>query len=269
MQIFGLNLNQVVYKDFFGQIRETDKKLKIFTPNPEILLAMKKDKEFAEILKFGDYLLPDGTGLYIAFQILDNDFGKLANILLLPYFFFNFFFRRKMLYIKYGEKVCGSDLTRDLLEFAEKNSKEITILDLYNPTDLKKVASQEIFLPRLQEKFPNTKINFLIYKEEEKELVLKKINESKSIYLFVTLGLKKQEKLINELFKEINIPIVGLGIGSSFDYLIGFQKRAPKAFRTLGLEWFYRLLTGPQKVKRLKRIHNAIFGFIGEVLKEK
>jgi N-acetylglucosaminyldiphosphoundecaprenol N-acetyl-beta-D-mannosaminyltransferase len=45
-----------------------------FTPNPEILLQAKNDSEFKALLEKANYLTPDGIGLYIAFQILDNNY---------------------------------------------------------------------------------------------------------------------------------------------------------------------------------------------------
>jgi hypothetical protein len=66
-------------------------------------------------------------------------------MLLLPYFFFNLIFRRSRLYERYGDRICGSDLTLDLLEFAERENKKVIIIDLYKPDDTKKVASQQVF----------------------------------------------------------------------------------------------------------------------------
>ncbi|MDD5213284.1 MAG: WecB/TagA/CpsF family glycosyltransferase [Candidatus Gracilibacteria bacterium] len=269
MKIFDIELDALKYGDFFKEIVKFDKKNIVFTPNPEILLSLKKDKEFTQIVKKATHLVPDGIGLYIGFQIADNNYGTFVNTLLLPYFFFNLFFRRKSLYAKYGDKICGSDLTRDLIEFADKNSLGVTILDLYNPTDTKKVESQKILIPRLQEKYPNANFHLYIYRQEEFEQILKDIENSGDKIVLATLGAKRQEKLILDIFEKLDSVSVGAGIGSSIDYLIGFQKRAPKIWRALGLEWLYRLITGPQKINRLKRIYNAIFVFIYEVLKSK
>jgi hypothetical protein len=51
----------------------------------------------------------------------------------------------------------------------------ITIIDLYNPTDLKKVASQEIFSEKLKEKFPKLDFDYFIYDEKEKSKILEQI----------------------------------------------------------------------------------------------
>lgn len=269
MKIFDIELDALKYWDFFKEIVKFDKKNIVFTPNPEILLSLKKDKEFTQIVKKATHLVPDGIGLYIWFQIADNNYWTFVNTLLLPYFFFNLFFRRKSLYAKYWDKICGSDLTRDLIEFADKNSLWVTILDLYNPTDTKKVESQKILIPRLQEKYPNANFHLYIYRQEEFEQILKDIENSGDKIVLATLWAKRQEKLILDIFEKLDSVSVWAWIGSSIDYLIWFQKRAPKIWRALWLEWLYRLITWPQKINRLKRIYNAIFVFIYEVLKSK
>jgi UDP-N-acetyl-D-mannosaminuronic acid transferase (WecB/TagA/CpsF family) len=105
----------------------------------------------------------------------------------LPYFLFNLFFRRKYLYRKYGERICGSDLTKDLVKFAEKEEIKITIIDLYNPDDRKKVESQKIFKKVLKDKFARLDFDYFVYNPEEKERIIKEISESKSKILFSTL----------------------------------------------------------------------------------
>ncbi|MDD4353837.1 MAG: hypothetical protein PHN56_05265 [Candidatus Nanoarchaeia archaeon] len=59
-------------------------------------------------------------------------------------------------------------MTKDLVNYSEKNNIKITILDLYNPTDQKKVDSQKIFSSKLKEKFPNLHFDYFIYEPSKK-----------------------------------------------------------------------------------------------------
>lgn len=283
MKIFSIKIDNIKYKDFFEKItklikaRDFHMKYKndnlsqniIFTPNPEILLKTLNDKEFRKLLNKADYRTPDGIWLYIAFQILDNGFWKFLNILFLPYFFFNLFFRRKYLYKKYWDRICWSDLTKDLLNFALKNDIKITIIDLYNPKDEKKVKTQKIFKKILKDKFPKLDFDYFVYNPEEKKEIINKIKESKSQILFSTLWMKKQEESVVEIMQKCKNIKIWLWVGSSFDYFVGFQKRASKVWRILWIEWFYRLFTWPRKMLRLKRLWNAIFVFTFKVIWEK
>jgi UDP-N-acetyl-D-mannosaminuronic acid transferase (WecB/TagA/CpsF family) len=78
--------------------------------------------------------------------------------------------------------------------------------------------------------------------------------------------MKKQEQSILEIMWKCKNIKIWTWIWSSFDYIIGFQKRAPKIWRYLWLEWLYRLFTWPQKINRLKRLYSAIFVFIYKVI---
>lgn len=269
MEIFWVKLDKLKYNDLINQITVFEKQNIVFTPNPEILLKTKKDEKFRELLEKANYLTPDWIWLYIAFQILDNNYNKLINILLIPYYFFNLFFRRNFLYEKYGDRICWSDLTKDIVNIASNNWIVVTIIDLYNPTDTKKVESQKIFPELLHQKFPKLKFEYYIYNTTEKEEIINKISKSESKILFSTLWMKKQEESVVEIMEKCNNIKLGLGIWSSFDYFIWFQKRAPKIWRVIGLEWLYRLITWPKKIDRLKRLYNAIFVFIYEVLVSK
>jgi hypothetical protein len=74
-----------------------------------------------------------------------------------------------------------------LLNFALKNDIKITIIDLYNPKDEKKVKTQKIFKKILKDKFPKLDFDYFVYNPEEKKEIINKIKESKSQILFSTL----------------------------------------------------------------------------------
>ena len=225
MKIFWIEISNLKYSDLFEKITKFEKQNIVFTPNPEILLKTKSDKEFENILKKADFLTADWIWLYIAFQILDNNHGKILNFLLLPWYFFNLFFRRKYLYKKYWERICWSDLTKDLLNYAEKNDISITILDLYNPDDAKKVASQRIFKEKLQNTFKNLKFDYFVFDPEKKEEIFEKIRQSEAKIVFSTLWMKRQEENIIEVMQNCTNLKLWLWVWSI--YLI--SKKSPKA----------------------------------------
>ncbi len=272
MQILWIPLDKLSYKDFLLDITKLDKRSIIFTPNPEILLKTLEDKEFKESLLKANYLLPDWTWLFIASQIIDLKskfkwvFWILLSIILLPIFVFNVIFRKKQLYKKYWDKICWSDLTLDLLKFANNNNVKITVIDLYSPNDEKKVASQNIFSSKLKETYSYLKLDYIIYDENKKEEILEKIKNSDSKILFSTLWMKKQEQSVIEIMEKCDNLMIWTWIWSSFDYITWFQKRAPKIWRYFWMEWMYRLVTWPQKIKRLKRLYMAIIVFIYNVI---
>ena len=94
----------------------------------------------------------------------------------------------------------------------------------------------------LQKKYPKIKIAFAsshdtLYMIPDTDL------------LFVAFGAPKQEKWIYKNLPKLNVKIV-MGVGGSFDYISGKVPRAPKFFRNFGLEWLFRLIIQPWRIKR-------------------
>lgn len=57
-----------------------------------------------------------------------------------------------------------------------------------------------------------------------------------------------------------------VGLGGSFDVWAGTVKRAPVIYQKLGLEWLYRTIREP---KRIKRIFPTLPLFVLKVFKER
>lgn len=279
MKIFELEIHRLKYAKFFKEIthhlqeKDAKKGKIIFTPNPEICLKTLEDEEFLHMLQKAYYLTSDGIGLYIGYQI--NDFfqksissfkiqiflKKTVAFFLLPYFIFNVLFRKQMLYKRYGARICGSDITENLVYFCEAKGIRIAILDPYFPQDLKKCEAQEHFSHNLKKIFPKLHFDHYVYSDKNADKIFEKIAHGKAKVLFSTLGMKRQEaSIIRGLKKCPNIRL-WLGVWSSFDYFTGFQKRAPDIFRKTGFEWLYRIFTSPNKLKRLGRIYQAVILF--------
>lgn len=268
MEIFWININKLKYKEFLDDILKFEKQNIVFTPNPEILLKAKVDQKFKNTINQATYLTPDWMWLYLAFQIIESN-SQFKSIFYLPYYIYNIIFRKQYLYEKYWERICWSDITEDLLKFCNKENIKITIIDLYKPEDKNKTNSQKTFISNLQKKYINLNFDYFIYKLEDKKDIINKINNSNSKIIFSTLGMKIQEESIIELMQECRNIKLWLWVWSSFDYIILFQKRAPKLWRKFWIEWLYRLINWPKKLNRLKRLYNAIIVFTIEIIKEK
>ena len=88
------------------------------------------------------------------------------------------------------------------------------------------------------------------HKDHEEEMkILEEINKLKPDIIFVGLGFPKQETWIHENKYRIDSKVI-IGNGGTMDILSGNAKRAPEVFQKLGLEWFYRLIKEPSRIKR-------------------
>lgn len=78
-----------------------------------------------------------------------------------------------------------------------------------------------------------------------------KINKVKPKILLVGLGSPKQEKWIKQNLSKMPSVKVAIGVGGAFDFLSGQIKRAPKLWRSFGLEWLWRLFRQPRRLGRI------------------
>ncbi|MGD0522091.1 MAG: WecB/TagA/CpsF family glycosyltransferase [Terracidiphilus sp.] len=77
--------------------------------------------------------------------------------------------------------------------------------------------------------------------------ILHRIHAAKPEILLVALGNPKQEKWIWIHRKRLGVP-VAMGVGGSFEILVGDVRRAPKWIQHCGLEWLMRLVQEPSRL---------------------
>lgn len=90
--------------------------------------------------------------------------------------------------------------------------------------------------------------NGYIKTDEEKEALIADIVAKKPDVVFVAMGSPKQEYLMQEIQKRHNA--IFQGLGGSFDVYTGNVKRAPKWWVDHNLEFAYRLIKEPKRIKR-------------------
>jgi len=230
INILGVNINTFTKKQALIKIQGflTDGRQHfIATPNPEIILAANKDKDFFDIINQADLALPDGMGLKIV--------GWLTSVNL--------------------ERITGADLVKDILEIAEAQNGRVVIFNWQGG-----LSSAQDIRQALAKKY--SKLQVIVIDAEREaavpEGVLAPAREFKPDIIFSTLGAPYQEKFIFYNLAKMPSAKIGMGVGGSFDFLTGQLPRAPQGLRKIGLEWLWRLIKQP---KRWKRIYNAVIVF--------
>lgn len=84
--------------------------------------------------------------------------------------------------------------------------------------------------------------------EEEKQRLIEDIAEKKPDVVFIAMGSPKQELLMEEIQKRHRA--IFQGLGGSFDVYTGHVQRAPKWWVEHNLEFAYRLIKEPKRIKR-------------------
>lgn len=191
----------------------------IATPNPEFIVAAYSDSDFKEILNKADLAIPDGVGLRIT--------GSIKNT------------------------TTGVDLMEALCHESAKKGWNVGLI---GGRGVAKLAAK-----RLREKYHGLKI--VIAEDGPDSLRVRSRAEDLSSHidlLFVALGMGKQEEWIVKNLPKLPTK-VAMGVGGAFDYISGNVKRAPIWMRKLGLEWLFRLIVQPWRIKRQVNLLKFIF----------
>lgn len=199
------------------------------TPNPEIMLAQSNNDKLRNILRNSNWNLADGFGLIIW------SLWKINN------------------------RICWSDVFYDICELSVKKWYKIFLLwwDKWVPEKVKDV---------LEKKFLNIKIVWVSmwFEKTNSQETFDLINNTKPNIIFLALWCPRQEFWIEDNMHKFPFLNFAIWIWWTFDFVIGKQKRAPKILRKIWLEWMWRLILEPN---RIGRIYNAIFWYLGLVLK--
>lgn len=92
---------------------------------------------------------------------------------------------------------------------------------------------------------------------EEREQLIKDINDSGADFIWVGLGAPKQEIFCKEMAPYINGVLIG--VGGAFNVVCGIIPRAPEWMQKASLEWFYRFLREPRRLFKRYFVTNSKF----------
>lgn len=91
--------------------------------------------------------------------------------------------------------------------------------------------------------------------------LIQEINASGAHLLLVAFGAPAQDVWIDTHLSQLHGVRVAMGVGGTFDFLAGVQKRAPKIVQRLRCEWLWRLVRQPRRIGRIVRAV-VIFPFL-------
>jgi len=217
-----------------GFLRKGQRPHTVFAANPEKSFSVPKNPQLLETFRTADLLLPDGAGIVWAAKLLHG--AQLA-------------------------RIPGSEFIFDICELAAKEGRGIFVFGAKENTNR---AAVEI----LKKRYPTLKIvgrcNGYV-QESEIPALINQINKSQAEILFLALGSPKQEIWFAKHHRKLKHIRVCQCIGGTLDTIAGNVKRAPEIWQKFSLEWLYRLITQPSRIKRQKVLPFFVF----EVLKMK
>jgi N-acetylglucosaminyldiphosphoundecaprenol N-acetyl-beta-D-mannosaminyltransferase len=122
----------------------------------------------------------------------------------------------------------------------------------------------ETLVSRLTKRFPGLVVAgyrsppFRALTQEEDAADVKAINETHPDFVWVGLGMPKQEKWMAQHVGKIQATAL-LGVGAAFDFISETKPQAPLWMQRSGLEWLFRLMTEPRRLAYRYLVGNSIF----------
>jgi N-acetylglucosaminyldiphosphoundecaprenol N-acetyl-beta-D-mannosaminyltransferase len=231
--IFGVRLDELETVDQLGAVTtgflDGDRAFRIFTPNPEILLRARSDAPYADVLRSADLALPDGTGVTLVQTLRDG---------------------------RSVRRWPGVEIAAFLVRLAAERGETVAFVG-WAPDVAERAAARWRTLPGSKVVVAGAGVEVdedgSARPAERDDEMVDAIRSAAPAIVLVGLGAPKQERWIArhaDAFPSVRIMI---GVGGAFDMWAGSKRRAPRAFRTLGLEWLWRLALDPRRLPRIIR----------------
>ena len=210
-------------------------KILINTLNAWSFVVAQQDEAFAEALKKGDVLIPDGKSIVWACRFLKTKSQP-------------------------KERIAGWDLFQHEMKALDDDA---TVMFLGSSND-----TLELIKQRAKVDFPHLKIVTYSppfktdFSDEDNAEMIHAINETNPDLLWIGMTAPKQEKWTFQHWNELKINCHTGTIGAVFDFYAGTVKRAPKWMQNCGLEWLHRLLSNPKRMWKRYLVGNLQFLFL-------
>lgn len=228
VRIHNITLEQAVK----AALRERSHPCVVTTPNAVMLDACRKDRSLRELLNRSTLSLADGAGVLLAAK------------------------RQKE---PLCERVAGIEFGEALLEATAREGLRVFFLG-------GKPGVAERAAERLRERYTGlsvagTQDGYFQKSGQENARVLDRIASSEADVLFVCFGFPLQEKWIDENLPSLHGLRVIAALGGSLDVWSGNVSRAPKFISRMGLEWAWRMMREPKRLRHLPALIR--FGLLG------
>ena len=191
----------------------------IVTANPEIVLHSREDAAYAAAVNGADLVLADGVGDLYAARLLKTP---------LP------------------ERVAGSDLTPRLLSRLAERGGSVFLYGARPGVAERAGEALRSACPGLR--IAGTENGYI----SDETALFTALDKEQPDLLHLGLGVPRQELWMAQNRQRTNA--VMIGVGGLLDVFAGDIPRAPEAWQRLGLEWLYRLLREPKRIKRMIRL---------------
>lgn len=190
----------------------------VVTLGAEMANLAHDDARYRAVINAADLVIPDTIGIVLASRWIG---------------------------VPLPERVAGIDLVERLCALAAQRGLPIYLLG--GAPGVARAASMALMQRHAGLRVAGAEHGYL--EDTQAIAIADRIRSSGARLVFVGLGFPRQEYWIQEHLARLGAAVC-IGVGGSFDVLSGMRERAPLAMRRLGLEWLYRLMREPRRLRR-------------------
>ena len=228
--VLGVIFDNITLKNAVSKAQDEltnggDRVMTVFTPNPLISMQCRRDPDFCRIINSASLSLADGSGVVDAATRLGTP---------------------------HPERVAGIDFGYEIMKIAAEIHAGVFLLG--GKHGIAKKAAK-----RLENELPGLKVcgAYDGYAEAADEAALTSaLLMAKPRRRIVCLGSPRQEHWIYEhlpMLREAGVRVAA-ALGGAVDVWAGEVRRAPKLFIRLRLEWLWRCLTQPRRLRCIPQL---------------
>jgi len=218
IRLFGIPLSELSLKQAATSAERmisTGGSHVVVTPNTVSLMRAQRDKDLLDAYLHADLVVPDGVGLVWATRLLG---------------------------VPLPGRVPGIALAEEMLRRGCNSACRVFLLGGREDVALRARAC-------LLQRFPGLNIvgtQHGYFSDEEE--VIDQVRAAQPDILLVGMGVPRQELFMTRARDRLDIPLM-IGIGGALDIFAGDRTRAPRFWQRLGLEWLYRVLQNPRRMR--------------------
>ncbi len=199
--------------------------------NVDVCMKIQRDGELRRIFQLADLVFVDGTPMMWAARFLGRPMpGRVSGSDFVPAFCATAAREGYTIFLLGGAPGIAEAARRSL----ERRCGTLRVVGMYAPP--------------------------LGFERDDREnaRIVRMVRQARPDVLFAAFGCPKQEKWLSRFRDELQVPI-SMGVGSTFDYLAGRLRRAPRWMQKAGIEWTYRLMQEPRRLWRRYLIEDLPF----------
>ncbi len=258
------NLSRAEAARAIAEMAGAGKKGYVVKPYSEFMPRAARDARLRVILNGADLCLADGIGILWAAHYLALPGGPLRALAQLPISLAAIALYPQALHRRLRENMAGVDLTWQMLAQLDEAKAKIFLLG-GTGEEVRRTRQ------RIEARFANLRVvgdrhGYFDTTGQENQAVVEAINAAEPQVLLVAMGLPRQEEWIAANLPQLRVN-VAVAEGGSFSFLSGATVRAPHWLRRLGLEWLFRLLRQPWRLRRQLAIPEFLWLVVRERLR--